>query len=480
MMKSAKVVVAFFWCCCCSSFSPSSPWHLSAVTGWSFPRTVASPLSPAATRSIQRTSLAAGLGGGSTIPTASSSPPSTVDGNTTATNSSSSSNTTESSSVGTSSSSLSKSVTQIRQTLGVATTRISTSVVSSVRSGVSTTQKVVTSIETQVVTAVLLGTLSTFLLNNYPITKVLDQGPIVASGLVGLLSSALLFNNNLPLSIATFCGSFAGMAKLAVIPTVWPDAVVLGLVCASLLRLFDHQKWLVGKGGRLGFIAQVACTLHFIVSSRILRPATTSVESPASLVAYGKLQLAMPTIRKLLSELAVSIIFTVAGALLMTIWKEYMMQIGGENKNAERDSGSGGSSPNPKIKTLCRRLSSSVAASSVTGLLSAVALPSTMAGPIYCGSFVAMSSPEQLKTYGSMIASSALAGIWQIAMSGVLLGGWGGKLGTAALLGVASYKGLQSAGTYIQSQRSSATEDVSEVPISSSSTSAALDLAARK
>lgn len=150
----------------------------------------------------------------------------------------------------------------------------------------------------------------------------------------------------------------------------------------------------------------------------------------------------------------------------MTVWKEYMTELS-DTKNDGKENfvvdsndiasvvSSSSTGSNQLLEVLYQRLSSSVAASSVTGLLSAAILPASMAGPVFCGSFVAMSSPDQLKTYGSMIASSALAGMCQVAMSGVLLGGWGGKLGTAALLGVSSYKGIQRATHHFQKQRSS-------------------------
>lgn len=35
-------------------------------------------------------------------------------------------------------------------------------------------------------------------------------------------------------------------------------------VCALLLRAFNARGWLVGRGGRLGFLAQLACTCTFL------------------------------------------------------------------------------------------------------------------------------------------------------------------------------------------------------------------------
>jgi hypothetical protein len=53
-----------------------------------------------------------------------------------------------------------------------------------------------------------------------------------------------------------------------------------------------------------------------------------------------------------------------------------------------------------------------------------------------------MSAPTKLPTYGALLGASIMGGLCQQSLAGVLLGGWGGKLGTAALMGVLSYRGL--------------------------------------
>ena len=93
----------------------------------------------------------------------------------------------------------------------------------------------------------------------------------------------------------------------------------------------------------------------------------------------------------------------------------------------------------PLATVIYERLSKSVTVSSITGLIASLLLKPSIAGPIYCGSFIAMSSPTTIQTYGGLVGASIMGGICQQAMTGVLLGGWGGKLGTAALLGVVSY-----------------------------------------
>jgi len=56
--------------------------------------------------------------------------------------------------------------------------------------------------------------------------------------------------------------------------------------------------------------------------------------------------------------------------------------------------------------------------------------------PVFAGTFVAMSSAAVLPSNAHLLAASICCGLWQAALAGVLNGGWGGKLGTAAALGV--------------------------------------------
>jgi hypothetical protein len=102
---------------------------------------------------------------------------------------------------------------------------------------------------------------------------------------------------------------------------------------------------------------------------------------------------------------------------------------------------------------LLNRLSTSVAAVSATGLIMSL-FPVSAAGPAFCGSFIAMSSPEKIQTYGGLMGASLMGGASQIGMAGVMLGGWGGKLGTASLLGVWGYRKLMVfVTTYFQTLR---------------------------
>ena len=272
-------------------------------------------------------------------------------------------------------------------------------------------QKIVALPRVQISVAVLSGTVLTFTLNNF-----WNFGPIKASSIVGLLAATFLPEK---MALATFCGSFAGMARQPVIPGggMLPS-LALGACCAATEALFDRNKWLIGIGGRLGFMAQIACTTQFLVSSLFVTRRTG-----AKLFDYA----AYPSVTNGVAQLLPICISTATGALLMSAWKEFFSA---KLKQAEGD----------HIKSeIISKLSTSVAAVSGTGLVMSF-FPVSVAGPAFCGSFVAMSSPQKIETYGGLLGASTMAGVSQLMMAGALLGGWGGKLGTASLIGVLLYR----------------------------------------
>jgi hypothetical protein len=279
---------------------------------------------------------------------------------------------------------------------------------------------IVASPRVQTTVLVVIGTILTFVLNNG-----MNLGPIKASSMVGLLAAILMSEQ---LAVATLCGAFAGMAKPAVIPggVYQSSSLVLGMVCAVMITLFDRQKCLVGIGGRLGFIAQLSCTTQFLISSMF---ATRQLKGGGAKLLDLAAYRSMTTPWTLL--LVLTCISTITGALLMSAWKEVLSV----KSKAEEKEG------RPMIRGILSKLSTSVAAVSVTGLVMSI-FPVSIAGPAFCGSLVAMSSPTKIETYGGLLGASTMAGISQILLTGALVGGWGGKLGTAALMGVLLYRTL--------------------------------------
>lgn len=270
---------------------------------------------------------------------------------------------------------------------------------------------------------VMGATALTFAMNN---SGPAPLGPFRASGLTGLAAALVLPEE---LAGAALCGAFAGMARRAVIsgPPA-PASLLLGALCAAMMGLFNRKAWLVGVGGRLGHIAQCACTLQFLLS-RMVSPVT----SGAALVG------AFPPTIKALTGLPAACACTVAGALTMSFWRE-AMAAQAERRASKTSLSSSSIQPFDLATSLCARLSTPVAAVSVTSL--AASFFPAIAGPVFSGSVLAMSSPARLETYGAMIGAAVMGGVCQQAMSGVLVGGWGGRLGTAAVLGVLSYTAI--------------------------------------
>eukprot|EP00525_Craspedostauros_australis_P003733 CAMPEP_0198120414 /NCGR_PEP_ID=MMETSP1442-20131203/28960_1 /TAXON_ID= /ORGANISM="Craspedostauros australis, Strain CCMP3328" /LENGTH=388 /DNA_ID=CAMNT_0043779061 /DNA_START=63 /DNA_END=1229 /DNA_ORIENTATION=+ len=253
--------------------------------------------------------------------------------------------------------------------------------------------------------AVFVGTVLTYLVNNE-----LSWGPIRAAASVGSIAAMALPPN---LALATLCGSYAGMARTTVVPTVASSAI-LGAVCATILAIFDRLKLFIGIGGRLGFTAQCACTLQFLVATTIFASSATGAALFQPFGSFGKLA----------SDLPFVALWTIVGAFGVTYWRNFFAAEG-------------------EVSVVRTRLSSMSAAVSIVGLLGTFVSPA-VAGPIYCGTFVAMASPLRLPTYGSLLLASIMAGVSQQLLSAALLGGWGGKLGTGAFLGVVSSMGLAS------------------------------------
>lgn len=255
----------------------------------------------------------------------------------------------------------------------------------------------------QTILVIVAATVATFGLHNY--LSVFNS--IAASGLVGLVSGLVLPQY---MALAAFCGSFAGMATLQVIPSV-VAAISLGFFCALVVLVFDYKGFLLGIGGRLGFIALCACTMHFVLSIIVVAPSPEA--SLVDISSFPSIEEFFPI--KLFRVLST----TIVGSIFMKLWRLTFARLEG---------------------SLAKCMAHSVVASSATGILVAWTLPLWATGPVYCGSFVPMAAPEELPTMMSIVSAATLAGLAQLALDGFFLGGWGGKLGTAALIGVLLYR----------------------------------------
>jgi hypothetical protein len=324
---------------------------------------------------------------------------------------------------------------------------------------------VVTSNPVKAAVAVWGGTIITYILNNL---SPIPMAQVQACSITGLLAALVVPEQY---ALCALCGSYAGMAKVLVIPT-FQEAILLGIVCASVLQFFNKYKILVGVGGRLGFTAQLACTVQFIgtkllQSKPFLTLSSVSSASTAASVGAGAGTTAaattaaaaligpFPPITKVfLSKLPLVCLYTVLGALFMSLWRESMDGLIVRHTTQKRLSSSTSTTTTTIVPSnapsmdhhdvaiqLYKRLSTPVAAVSATGLVACMLSPS-LSGPAFCGGVIAMSSSTRLRTYGDLIGASIMGGFFQWGTVHLLLGGWGGRLGTFGLFGVMSYRTL--------------------------------------
>ena len=241
--------------------------------------------------------------------------------------------------------------------------------------------------------AVVSAGMGTWILHNQ---AGIGMTPISACCLVGTLCGSLLPT---PIALAAYCGGFTGMTTKAVLPSL-PPAALACVACSLLLRLFNRFGWLVGHGGRLGFVAQLAVTCTFL-GVRLLGAGNTAGASLFCAQHYET--------TALLSAFPAMVAGSILGAVGTRTWQR-----------AFRGN---------------TRLDNIVTATSAAGGLACLLLPNSMRGPALAGTFVAMSSQQMLPGSARLLAAASCCAVWQALLSGLLNGGWGGKLGTAALLG---------------------------------------------
>jgi hypothetical protein len=252
----------------------------------------------------------------------------------------------------------------------------------------------------------VIATSLTFVLNNFA-----GMGPVNASMVTTMLATLMLPER---LSMGAVLGSYAGMANTAVIPG-FGSSVLLGGAGAAIMQLFDRKNWFYGVGGRLSFIAQCACTLHFMISAMFFTPA-------ASAGIFGP----FPSIGNLMKEFPRVAIYTAIGALFMSLWNEVFPTDDSDNMTEG---------------SLFKRFCTGVVAVAPTGLLAA--LPVAAVCPAFCGSFIAMSTPCKLSNdFRALLGASLMGAVCQQSLSGFLIGGWAGRLGTASVMAVLSFNAV--------------------------------------
>jgi len=259
----------------------------------------------------------------------------------------------------------------------------------------------------------------------------LGHSNVMASAAFTLICSMCLDKR---LGQATFCGSFAGMSSMLLIPNIY-WALALGGLTSLLFESLIHTKNLfLGIGGRLGATAFIATS---IIAS--IRKISTGLLSSDNISILSSLQESQTTLG------------------IMVIWHV----IGSIATIALREAGDDTTAADP------------VRASAVIGLLGALLLKDkTAALAIYGGSFVGMSLPSRLmygilpgklkegaelpipSTFVLLSAfgiAGALGGVahgFANAM-GYWSGAWGGKAGLFAFIGCLCFRALGKTSAFV-------------------------------
>jgi len=201
-----------------------------------------------------------------------------------------------------------------------------------------------------------------------------------------------------------------------------PFVGLLGVLTGLIFREATRRGFAVGVGGRLGFMAQLACSLTLLAQHAAGRGTLSAFFDGAAYAGgWAGLRAALgPPGTAWALLLATPLGAVAAGGL----WRS------------------------PRVPGM----DNPVTASALVGLAGALAgralaAPLPWAAPaaaaLYCGSFVGMSSAARCPTAGALAAAGLLAGLLQVAGAGFLVGGFGGRLGTMAFLATALFQAVR-------------------------------------
>ena len=239
--------------------------------------------------------------------------------------------------------------------------------------------------------AVVLCALITYVFSYH-----LEMGPVVASGLVGIMAALIISKH----TVAAFCGSFVGMACNTLLINHW--YVLLAGIIAGLVFVFSKNVF-KGFGGKLGTIAFTGCVWAALITRRGF--------TGDSIVNWdtGKYLL----------------IYSVLAAVITYILNVRL------NNSAVISSGAVGVS---------------------AGLIMPVIYPqmgAIIAVMMYCASFAGMANLERIPNEIYMVITGILCALFFI-YSAPYLGGAGGKLGTIAFASCIIMRGFLDFGDFVK------------------------------
>jgi len=233
-----------------------------------------------------------------------------------------------------------------------------------------------------VVTAVLAGALITFFMSHE-----LNLGPVVASGVVGLIGAMASKKYEVPI----YCGSFVGMSSILMFgdyQSLLFSAIISGMFFLIAGSVFS------GFGGKLGMIAFGGTMTYSIVTGNAYVVSAFTGE-----VSNG-----------------IIVVFMILGAVA-TYLVHHQSRL------------------------------SAVESAAVTGVIGGLILPmmygtsgNFLAVVLYCGSFIGMSSKDRLNNLNHVVLSAFTASVFFIYTQNIFIG-LGGKLGAIAFVSILSING---------------------------------------
>ena len=250
---------------------------------------------------------------------------------------------------------------------------------------------------------------------------------VQASALQGLLGCILLQK---PYALAYLCGTFAGMSAH---PGAMDEAVLLALGTGAVLVAFDQRQWAVGRGGRLGLVAFLANVWYYALRKgpRAIMGVVLQVMEqlrPATVVGVAGVGVVLAALRQRVSNhtkpqnaavwatqtLLVGMLLqrlVATGVALTSLWPTFGATLAST--------------------LLVWKSPYTVSTVTAVGLFSGFLTPA-LAPAAYMGAFIGMSALPKFGTTKFLRASVLSTLLLQLG----LLGGFGGRLGFLAYLGV--------------------------------------------
>jgi hypothetical protein len=255
---------------------------------------------------------------------------------------------------------------------------------------------------------------------------------VQASSLQGLLGCLVLPK---PYSVAWFCGSFAGMSSQ---PLALDEASLLAACCSVVFYQFERHKLAVGRGGRLGLVAFLSNLVYAALRQgprawTTLAVTTLQQVRPVTAMSVGVLALALTGIRRRSARAAASAPGQawLKGGVQATMLTLLVARLLTGHTAAVATTYATTALATFGASWLTFKSPYTVFPVAALGTLAGFLAPS-LAPAVYMGAFIGMTGLAQFEEYQFVKASAFAAVLLNLG----LLGGFGGRLGFLAYVGV--------------------------------------------